>query len=68
MPEAGQDTVDLILQLLAKAGMIMEDASADAVLARVATKRLPKLIAELQSANTAAASLLTAASTLAEEL
>lgn len=58
------ETRELIVRLLTRAGMIMEDASAEAVLAGGADISLRALVQRLQTANEAVASILSASSAL----
>lgn len=58
------ETRELIARLLTRAGMIMEDASAEAVLAGGTDISLSALVQRLEAASEAIASILSASSAL----
>jgi hypothetical protein len=58
------DTRDLVVRLLTRAGMVMEDASAGAILSASADAPLDRIIARLQGAAAAINSLISAAAAL----
>lgn len=67
-PEAVDDDTDqLIVQLLTRAGMVMEDASAEAILSARKGVSLTKVIARLENASDRIAALVAAAKVLAHE-
>lgn len=61
------DTRGLIVQLLTRAGVIMEDASADAVLSAGGGVLLADVIARVENASREIAALAAAAKTLLDE-
>ena len=62
-----EDTDQLIVQLLTRAGMVMEDASAEAVLAARKGVSLAKVIARIENASDTIEALVAAAKVLAHE-
>lgn len=62
--EPDEDTRELVVRLLTRAGMMMEDASAIAVLSAGEGVEMPDVVAQLEKASTEVGALIAAAKAL----